>query len=101
MVTCLIWRVWGRYAPTLLDLYSPWKPIQQYISQPVLHSYAHAWLPPRCDIFIQHQDFVLIIGARSPPGSLDIASYPGSLIIAGEEKRAWFQSIAHALNLTC
>ncbi len=30
-----------------------------------------------------------------------IASYPGSLIIAGEEKRAWFQSLAHALNLTC
>ncbi len=27
-----------------------------------------------------------------------VASYPGSLIIAGEEKRAWFQSLAHALN---
>ncbi len=31
----------------------------------------------------------------------ELASYPGSLIIAGEEKRAWFQSLAHALNLTC
>ncbi len=30
-----------------------------------------------------------------------LASYPGSLIIAGEEKRAWFQSLANALNLTC
>ncbi len=29
------------------------------------------------------------------------AAFPGSLIIAGEEKRAWFQSLAHALNLTC
>ncbi len=27
-----------------------------------------------------------------------LASYPGSLIIAGEEKRAWFQSLTHALN---
>ncbi len=25
-----------------------------------------------------------------------LASYPGSLIIAGEEKRAWFQSLTHA-----
>ncbi len=25
-----------------------------------------------------------------------LASYPGSLIIAGEEKRAWFQSFTHA-----
>ncbi len=31
----------------------------------------------------------------------NLASYPGSLIIAGEEKRAWFQSLTHALNLTC
>ncbi len=27
-----------------------------------------------------------------------LASYPGSLIIAGEEKRAWFQSLTHAPN---
>ncbi len=26
----------------------------------------------------------------------EVASYPGSLIIAGEEKRAWFQSLTHA-----
>ncbi len=26
----------------------------------------------------------------------NLASYPGSLIIAGEEKRAWFQSLTHA-----
>ncbi len=27
-----------------------------------------------------------------------LASYPDSLIIAGEEKRAWFQSLTHAPN---
>ncbi len=40
-------------------------------------------------------------GGHCPPCSyvlLWLASYPGSLIIAAEEKRAWFQSLAHALN---
>ncbi len=29
-------------------------------------------------------------------GTLQASLYPGSLIIAGEEKRAWFQSLTHA-----
>ncbi len=43
-----------------------------------------------------HYDSIVDVKSGCP-----IASYPGSLIIAGEEKRAWFQSLAHALNLTC
>ncbi len=52
--------------------------------------------------FVQLSDYLKskpdIITNGFKGAGITVASYPGSLIIAGEEKRAWFQSLAHALN---
>ncbi len=42
------------------------------------------------------QYYIIIITTTTTTAAAAVASYPGSLIIAGEEKRAWFQSLTHA-----
>ncbi len=47
---------------------------------------------------LQDYNIFLAITSIELPALSILASYPGSLIIVGEEKRAWFQSLVHATH---
>ncbi len=87
--TYAVW-IWGRGGGTILDSLHVCSAWRKYSEISVLGIKAcwsvRVWLLEK---------------EADNPLCPELASYPGSLIIAGEEKRAWFQSLAHALNLTC